>query len=548
MELNPHQRRAVQAVGPVAIIAGPGTGKTKTLVARIEHLVASGVEPTSILALTFTKKSAQEMMARLSVNGVVVSTFHALCHSLLGGVSQFISEPERLAVIKQLTKPASFKSLTTRDIGLLISRAKNGAEDSGEITALVAEYDAALALRNMIDFDDLLLRTIALLQAQPAKRPRFAHILVDEFQDTNAVQYTLLQLLRSNDNVFVIGDPNQSIYGFRGASGTIFDTFAADFPNCTQITLNTNYRSAPQIVALSNAIFGGTQHAARSGAGQVSAVEVLNEYSEARFVLDQIQAGIGGADLLKASAGEHRHSLRDFAILYRNRSAARAMQKSVDDSGLPYQVVGEGSPYEQPAVQKIIAVLRAKAGDVQPTGSLSAPQIEHIVGVIDSDSPADIARRAAEVMGIEITPTIEHFIGTLVRFASAQQAVEYIDAIAGQQFYDPQAEAITLLTIHASKGLEFPQVFLIGAQEGILPHTGSDVGEEKRLFYVAATRAQDQLTIPHARNRGGKSARASRFITEIPASILPRIIDPALAQDQKRLQKRATKRAQTSLF
>ena len=573
-QLNAEQWAAVeQSDGPALIVAGPGTGKTKTLTARIAYLIASGhARPEQILALTFTNKAAQEMLDRVelllkqigqaSADKPLVATFHALCHKLLGGDLQFATEPQRLQIIKQLQKPADLKGLSTRELALLISRAKNMVEDENpELTALVRRYDAALAELNVLDFDDLLLRTKQLLESDPATRKelqgRFTHILVDEFQDTNRLQYELLQLLRGNDNLFVIGDPLQSIYGFRGASGGIFEQFRADFPKAATVALAVNYRSVPEVVTLSNALFPDapqlTAHAQING--QTRTVQVLNEYSEAAWVLAEIQTAIGGGDMLRAVSDDNpalHRTLRDFAILYRNRSAAQAVQKLVADSGLPYQVVGEGSPYEQPQVLAIIALLRgALTGEPAALEGFSRAEVaavQDLLGQAGDVLPHLLAEKIAGILGFDKSPAVRQFVGGLVRFPTLARAMEYLDHIADDRFYDAQADAITLLTIHASKGLEFPHVFLVGAEEGILPHKRADVAEEKRLFYVAATRAKERLDILHTRKRAGEPAELSRFARELGPTLLPRETDPNLAADQRRAQKRAVKKSQQSLF
>jgi DNA helicase II / ATP-dependent DNA helicase PcrA len=533
-ELNAEQRKAVEAGdGPLLIIAGPGTGKTRTLTTRILYLIESGkARSQDILALTFTKKAAGEMADRVGNRAVTICTFHALCHQLLGGEMQFASEPERLTVIKSLTKPASLKRMSTRELALLISRAKNMAEERLDVQRLAAAYTAALHDQGLTDFDDLLLQARDSLQAGATQKQTYTYILVDEFQDTNRLQYDILRLLQTNDNLFVIGDPNQSIYAFRGASGTIFEQFKTDFPQALEIDLTTNYRSASPIVSLANSIFADapklTAHS--TAKGEIRAIELLNEYSEATWVVSEIQQALGGADMLQASAGEAKRGLRDFAVLYRSRKAGMIVQKYLADSGLPFQVVGEDSPYERPDVQQVIAMLRT-THNLKP----------------DSIHPADIATALVQQAGLE-SREVHQFISTLVRFKTLADALAHLDAIADQQFYDPDAEAITLLTIHAAKGLEFPCVFLVGAEEGVLPHGKADEQEEKRLFYVAITRAKEQLDILHTTKRGGEPATVSHFITDVPDAILPKSKDPNLQGDRRRAQKRHAKRAQTSLF
>ncbi len=566
--LNEEQKRAAEAgEGAVLIVAGPGTGKTKTLTARIAHLISSGqAEPAQILALTFTKKAAEEMAGRVAVlvqgPQPKIATFHGLCYDLLGIDTPFVADAERLQIIKGLPRPKALKDLSVREVGLLISRAKNSAEiEDPDIAKIVHAYDKQLGVQWLRDYDDLLVETYKLLKddkkARKAAQSRYRYILVDEFQDTNRLQYEILKLLRANDNIFVIGDPNQSIYGFRGASGTIFDQFRADFPDLTEIALTVNYRSVPQVVRLSNALFESAPDLVphSEATGLVRAVQVLNEYSEAEWVLGQIQRGIGGGDLLKAVSDDSRASHRrlgDFAVLYRSRPAARVFQKVLAESGLPYQVVGDGSPYDQPQIQAIISLMRsALSGEpVNLEGYTSAERrlLGQELEKVREALPSALVERIIDILGIEPSRDLQQFASVIVRFKDVPGALRYFDEIAEHGFYDPAADAITLLTIHASKGLEFPHVFLVGAEEGILPSSRGDEAEEKRLFYVAATRARERLEIIHAKNRGGQQAEASRFITAIPHDALKRHVDPGMEDQIRRIAKRTAKSSQQRLF
>lgn len=564
--LNNEQQQAVKTGdGPVVIIAGPGTGKTRTLTARIEYLVEAGkAKPSEILALTFTKKSAEEMRSRVAANTEQkpqITTFHALCHELLGdNQTPFITHTQRLQIIKSLPRMQEFAGLSTREIGLIISRAKNLPNiDDSRTSKLVQAYNSALIDRGLRDFDDLLLEAYKQLGSNEGTRKniqdRYKYILVDEFQDTNRLQYEILKLLLGHDNIFVIGDPNQSIYGFRGARTTIFAGFKRDFPSAQKITLRVNYRSVPEVVKLSNAIFKTSEplEANTKTQGQVQAVQVLNEYSEANWVLQQIQNAIGGGDLMRAVSDDERTNhkrLNDFAILYRSRSCAITLQKAIDESGLPYQIVGDGSPYEKPEVQTAISLLKSLAtGEAHGIKGLSKNLIHSLLTGIDKTlPPSDIISTIAAKFDLNQTQQLTQLANTLVRFDSLPSAVKYLDSIAEQQFYDSQADVITLLTIHAAKGLEFPHVFLIGAEQDILPHKRSDIAEERRLFFVATTRARQNLDILHAKTRSGKPAMPSRFITEVPDTVLPKITDDNLATDQRRAHKRKLKRSQQALF
>lgn len=567
-ELNQEQRRAVEAgEGPVLIVAGPGTGKTKTLTTRIAYLLESGaVQPSGILALTFTKKAAEEMRGRVqdltaTAGGATIATFHALCFDLLDDRPVFVDDARRTHIISGLAKPVACKGTSARELGLRISLAKNLATDDADILRLTAAYDAELAAQGLMDFDDLLVKTREKLAHDEATRARlhqrYRYVLVDEFQDTNSLQYELLQLLRGTDNVFVIGDPNQSIYGFRGASGSIFERFRRDFAGHTAVTLTANYRSAAEIVRLSNSIFatGTPLQPHRGSAGRVRAVEVLNEYSEANWVVGGITTAIGGHTMLEAVSDDDRaaqRTLKDFAVVYRSRSAALAVQKAMEASGLPYQVVGEGSPYEQPRVQALIALLRCVvSGEEAALDGFTASEVAAVRALLSTEqqaSPSKLAARLATVLGFEQSADIQQCINALVRFATVPDAVAYFDHIAETGFYDPEADAVTLLTIHAAKGLEFPVVFLVGAEEGILPHERADAQEERRLFYVAATRARDLLDITYTTFRGGKPVEPSRFIREAGPSVLPVMPDPRLEADKARARKRAIQRSQQSLF
>ncbi|HSW80859.1 MAG TPA: ATP-dependent helicase [Candidatus Saccharimonas sp.] len=551
--LNTQQRRAVKTIdGPVTIIAGPGTGKTKTLAARILYILQTGkAKPHEILALTFTKKAAAEMAERVGVKGPVICTFHALCQQLLGSEFTFVTEAERASIVKSLAKPAAFKGVSNRELGLAISRAKNVADASPELARIVKNYDATLQKRGLIDFDDLLLRARDALQSQLTNYPTYAYILIDEFQDTNKLQYEILQLLRKNDNMFIIGDPNQSIYGFRGANGTIFDQFAADFPKAVTISLVKNYRSAPPIVALSNAIFtNATPLQANSAAlGAVSCTQFLNEYSEAHWVVQSIEAAIGGSNFLAATHDDAKQSLKDFAIVYRGRYVAKTIQKYVADSGLPYQIIGDGSPYDRADIQMLIQLLHCCITGPAAVGDFSQIQVATLLQKVDTNQPASVvAAQLVEIFAVQTNADIIHFIGTLVHHKTIAAALSYLDGLAENNFYDPMAEAITLLTIHAAKGLEFPHVFVVGAEEGVLPSQKGDLAEERRLFYVAVTRAKTQLNISCTQHRNGNPATPSQFITELSANILQLKPDANLTADARRLQKRHAKKAQTSLF
>lgn len=566
MKLNNQQNKVVRAGhGPIAVIAGPGTGKTRTLVERIKFLVETDISPHKILALTFTKKAAQEMTERLAgteAQNAKTTTFHALCFELLkenDATPEFIPEQSRLEIIKKLPRPAALKGLAVRELGLQISRVKNLAHASPEAQELTKNYNQKLASVNLNDFDDLLLKVKEKLANDRSWRKkvqaRFDYILVDEFQDTNAVQYELLRLILGNKNALIIGDPLQSIYGFRGAEGDIFKRFINDF-NTQVVNLNTNYRSGSGLVKIANTIYPNAPQLEPGSAfeGTAKITEVLNEFSEAAWVIERIEKLIGGSDLLKAVSNDSASgaSLRDFAVLYRSRAVAKAVTCAFERSGIPVQIIGDGSPYDEPQVQAIVQMLYKvvwpERAVVLPS-NMTKVQAEYMAAQFaPSDSPTSVAENLMKSFGFEPSANLRQLFSVLTQFKTVAQAAAYLDDIAGHDFYDQNAEAVTLLTIHAAKGLEFNHVILIGANDGYLPSKKGDIEEEKRLLYVAITRAKQHLDVLYSRQRAGGPAKISPLLSIINAKILPRQVDAKLAQDERKMQKRRIKRAQTTLF
>lgn len=588
-QLNDAQRAVAETTsGPLAVIAGPGTGKTKTLTARIAYLLQSGVaRPDQLLAVTFTNKAAHEMRDR--VQSLVknrelprIVTFHAFCLAVLEDagkkVGEFVTDAERQSIIRELPKPDTLKDYGVRELGLLLSRFKN-ATDTSEfdpgVERLARRYDEALQHYGLGDFDNVLTETYALLTQNGDFRntlqSRYTHLLVDEFQDTNELQYELMRLFTGTDAIMVIGDPLQSIYSFRGASGSIFNRFKKDFPSAKTITLSVNYRSHQKIVSLARATFPKelqlTAHSSEQGSVQI--IKTLNEHSEADFVVETIQARFGGTDFLGAHNNDDgsAHYFRDFAVLYRTHRAARTLQRKFTQSGIPYQIAGEESAYAQPLLKIIIVLLGFLVREDAPTErelrtltalKLPAEKITVIVercktkledmrpsAVIDlliaECKLSDLAEKQADIL--------RQFMNALVRFKqiSLENAVSCLQQLQQNDCYDPLADAVTLMSIHAAKGLEFEHVFLCAAEEGILPHgrKNTDVEEERRLFYVAATRAKERLDITYAIQRGREPAVPSRFLL---LDGFTHQEDTNLAGQEKRRRAWRQKSAQTTLF
>ena len=566
-ELNDEQRAAVTAGdGPVMIVAGPGTGKTKTLAARAAWLLEHGAAPDEILALTFTRKAAGEM--RVRADGLAgaasgggrpeITTFHALALRLLDEDARaFVDGEERLGIVRGLKRPPALKALTVRELSLALSNAKNALMLDDEWAGVVGQYNTALRERNKRDFDDVLRGLYELAVREPA-RVRRRHVLVDEFQDTNELQYELTKLLAGAGGLFVIGDPRQSIYGFRGASGDVFERFEQDFPDARKVTLTLNYRSAPEIVRAGNAVFADAPvqlAAVRPTAGRVRLVETLDEYREAAWIVSEIEAGVGGIGMLGVGADDPEATgFRDYAVLYRTHRVAAALVRKLDESGIPFQIAGEGSPYERTEVRQIVDALTLLAGetaDGDTAGAWLWAELRPLVGQV---AVTELLQRVADQIGGYEEAARQRELGQLLsvatRFGSdAVAAAGYFAALRESEYYDPAAEAVTLATIHAAKGLEFEHVFVLGVEDGLLPHqrpgAAVDSGEEQRLFYVAVTRPKRWLDLVHARTRGGQSAVVSRFVAPLAPEL---VTDPGLARQERKRSAVRAKKAQGRLF
>ncbi len=608
--LNPEQRAAVLCTdAPLAIIAGPGTGKTRTLTARIAHLIQeNGVAPENALAITFTNKAAGEMRERLEgllgadvAGRITIKTFHAFGAMLLRqyadrlGLSPrfvILSEEDRAAVLRQACPglraaevAAALAEISTAKNsgiepsgGLSVARTKP-AEASSPDNELYQRYETALRAADAVDFDDLILLPIRLLEAHPdvlaATQARYHWISVDEYQDVNAAQYRLLRLLTGAGetrkqgnkgdgvNLCVIGDPDQAIYGFRGADPRYFLRFEQDYPGAAVLSLNKNYRSTQLILDAAMQVITRRGEVSSPGVAVVGGAEggvtpplqaladfaeqvkldiyrAPTDKAEAEYVVHQIEQMVGGTSYFSldsrrtdGATPSAARSFADFAVLYRLSAQSRPLIEAFDRSGIPYQTVGQTSLYEYKAVREVLALLWrlynprapllvAQVGNLrhveagEPIARLIEQIVEHLVeGRKKPVSDAD-ARRLHQ-LALRAVP----FGNRLADFLEMTALQSETDA------YDPRADRVTLMSLHASKGLEFPIVFIVGCEEGLLPYERKgeavDVEEERRLFYVGLTRAKHKLVLTHARKRvlfGQFMENApSRFVGDIEAAL-----------------------------
>jgi DNA helicase-2/ATP-dependent DNA helicase PcrA len=627
--LNPEQQRAVETTeGPLLIQAGAGSGKTKTLTHRIAYLIASGkATPYTILAVTFTNKAAKEMRERVAHllgeradnRGFMpyMGTFHSICVRLLRQDGEHIGIPrtfvifdesDRQAAVKQASRQLMIdeKAFPPRVLSGLISSAKNDMISPEEYNGIAASpaqqaaariyplYQQSLREASALDFDDLINRTVSLLKTQPAIRAKwqrqFSHIMIDEYQDTNAAQYALVNMLTNErKNIAVVGDDWQSIYSWRGADFRNILKFEHDFKDCTIIKLEQNYRSTKHILDAAHAVI--SKNAQRSdkrlwtdsGNGlPVQMLQVGNERAEGEAIIRRIRNGV--------DSGQRHY--RDYAVLYRTNAQSRSIEENFVHYGVPYRVVGGVRFYDRKEIKDLMAYLRLI---FQPDDRVSFERIVNVptrgigaksLQVFQSWQQAnrlpvlDALQRAAEVE--ELTPKARKALTELgdclasLRTVSEESSVGgLIDSLLRRIDYlhylddgTPQAEArqenvkellsvareyqdeglagfleevalvsdldsadfdgdaVTLMTLHAAKGLEFPVVFMSGMEESIFPHSRalydqSEMEEERRLCYVGMTRARQELYMIYAATRllygGLQHNPPSRFLSEIDA-------------------------------
>ena len=631
--LNKEQQQAVQHTeGPLLILAGAGSGKTKVLTVRIAHLLAQGVNPYEILAITFTNKAAKEMKSRVEglvgdvANRIWLSTFHSFCakflrfelDNFLGYNSNFTiyDTSDSQAVIK-----AALKALNLDDkyypVGAMIgaiSDAKNKllfasdfrkqARDfyQQKVADVYEYYERELRKNNALDFDDLLLVAVKLLQSNEAVldkySKRFRYVMIDEYQDTNHAQYLLAKLLASQwKNIAVVGDADQSIYAWRGADIQNILDFEKDYPNCTSIKLEQNYRSTKIILDAANAVIENNEGRPKKNlwtdkteGAKIQHFTAQSEHEEAAFI----------GDTIAKKHDIHGVPYGDMAILYRTNAQSRVLEEALIKRALPYIMVGGTKFYDRKEIKDVLAYLRVL---YNPFDDLSLLRIINVpkrsIGATTVAKLQDYARANGTSLFMTLTQLhlvdtikgktkekLEEFgilIFTLVAEMEDKTVLDILESILDRTGYlaqleestDPQDQAraenigellsvakdfqdtnptgtvedfleqvalvndvdsfeqeeskVTLMTLHAAKGLEFPIVFLGGLEEGLFPHSRTlmnpeEIEEERRLAYVGITRAEKELYISNATTRTvfGRTSSylPSRFIDEIPEELV----------------------------
>jgi len=651
--LNPQQRAAAETIrGPVLILAGAGTGKTRVITFRIAHMIAKRIRPANILAVTFTNKAAREMKERIAklvpraairndegkVDGPTISTFHSLCVRILrqhiealGYKRNFViyDESEQLGAIKKILSAISANGEKTdpKVIQSFISRIKNAgangkfADESAAAMAqhILRRYDSALKACNAVDFDDLLLLVLKLFREHPnvldACRAKYRYVMVDEYQDTNAAQFELVKLLcAEHRNLCVVGDDDQSIYGWRGAEIANLLDLEKHFPEVKVVKLEQNYRSTNTILNAANAVI--KNNVARRGKqlwsskGQGSRI-VLHTFEsdeeEARSVVEEIE-------FLRMA---RRIPWKDCAILFRTNQQSRPLEMALRQAGVRYNLIGGQSYFDRREIRDVLAYVKTMVNphdDVSllrianvPARGLSDVTMERLLtasherhcsvfsAMKHTDVRAMFQARTQEAID-EFVSFIEHtrhqleaepppasltqwaekflaetgYVDELRRSEKnietadnrvrnikellaeldhagspttkpAARIAEFLDDLTldaeREDEKEQQLDAVTLITMHSCKGLEFPHVFIVGLEDGLLPHSRSKVegtlDEERRLFYVAITRAMQSLTMSHclSRKKYGQAmpCHPSGFLKEIPEEFIERADEKAKA-------------------
>ena len=637
--LNNEQRLAAQTLeGPLLILAGAGSGKTRALTYRIANLLSRGVPAWQIMAITFTNKAAKEMRERVEklagADGaeVWVSTFHASCAKILrrdieklGYTRSFTiyDDDDQMNIIKEVLKKLNIdeKFLPPREVKSKISDAKNTLQNAQEwfdasardfrsqmISDVYRTYEEKLRQANALDFDDLLVKTLELFTAHPpvleSYQSRFRYIHVDEYQDTNYAQYMLVKLLAGKwRNLCVVGDDDQSIYGWRGADIRNILDFEKDFPDATVIKLEQNYRSTANILAAANQVIAhnaGRKEKAlwtqKDAGNKIILYQAGDEHEEAAWICERMQS-------LK-----NQRDYSDFAVLYRTNAQSRVLEEMLVRAGIPYRMYGGQRFYDRKEVRDIIAYLRVivnSADDVslrriinQPKRAIGDATVNELIrqaaqegyplfGTLLDPSTALSARARKNVMDFgqmmtrfsalsTVTPlgelveqiidetglerqythedndenrtrieNIREFVGAVKEFeekAESATLADFLENVALVTDLDGMSEdshAVTLMTLHSAKGLEFPIVFMCGMEEELFPSFRAKDDEEKmeeerRLCYVGITRAQEQLFLSYATRRMLYNqvhlSDRSRFISEIPE----RLLDEASAMRRAR--------------
>jgi DNA helicase-2/ATP-dependent DNA helicase PcrA len=582
--LNSHQKRAVcHRKTPLLIVAGPGTGKTLTLTRRIAYLVRHGIaKPDQVLAVTFTNKAAEEMQERLAVllgkdNRIAVQTFHSLGHEILreqhrregkSGERQILDETEALNVVGEIlsSMEGHWRRRDRIDILERISKAKQSLQTAEALEtsdrqfgSIYRRYQKTLDDAGVIDLDDLIVRPVRLLENNPEVlgdyNTRFPFLSVDEYQDINHAQYRLVRLLSpGGENLCVIGDPDQAIYGFRGADSRYFLQFESDYPGAEIVHLEQSFRSSETILHASASLMSQNPHRGESclwsgiaGDSFLSVAEYSTDKAEAESIVHMIEQLVGGTSYFSldsgrvdSTEGSGDRTFSDFAVFYRLHFQGELLEEAFERSGIPFCRIGGEALARNARVRQVLQGLRDGLGNGGARHSRQGSVPSGRDGW-DGDGLGDVVRHLIESRGYDPE---EEALKALVRHAETwtRDKSEFLAQMALKSdldMFDPRAEKVTLMTLHASKGLEFPLVFIAGCEADLLPYRpdgrlATSVDEERRLFYVGLTRAKEKVFLTRARKR----TVFGRPVLQKPSPFLEEIEDYLRQADMNRRKRR----------
>jgi superfamily I DNA/RNA helicase len=499
----------------VEYIAGPGTGKTYNLIQTLQNLSEQSVLPEDILVITYTNKAVNEIKSRLAgriLDLPQVTTFHALAYSICQHAypDLQVAKPQELERIYKMLSPKHYKQLPKK----LLLLKNNLLSDP-----LLDQYQNLQKAQGIYDFDDLQIEATKLLDAMPGKKYRY--LLIDEFQDTTKLQLHLIQrLFDDNDAIlYVFGDPLQAIYGFRGANSAAFDDLRNLTSEIETRILSNNYRSSQRIIDVAHQLFpqSPTLFSQTDVVGEVNVVACASEVGQARYIINCIEEKMAGFDL----ESKHVHNtdstnaFADFAILYRNHYQAKIIKEILRENGMPYQEVGEENFLNNPHVKLLRALLNFLDSGNQdellaqlPDTWLENDKYRFNLDLMQDYPCNDLSELITKLIGdweledyFNKNSTIKYELYNLLNnHKDIHGFITYVAELLANNYYEKQAQKITLTTIHSSKGLEFKHVYLIGFNTSILPATNGDLNEEKRLLYVAMTRAKFSLTLTYIQN------------------------------------------------
>ncbi len=528
-ELNESQERFCKKVcGHILLVAGPGTGKTYSIARKIAYLIENGVDPSSIISITFTNRAASELKERINRyakeknSAVFVGTIHKLGLKLikeyLGEEVHVIDRDHQLEILKDILKDERRARMELKKI----QRIKNCMIFNEDGTIYEA-YQKSLREKKLFDFEDLILFAGLFLENLEWKN-RIEYVIVDEFQDLNRAQYDFISKLVRLHGSFLcaVGDADQSIYGFRGSDVKIFLDLLRDYPDCEIIRLTENYRCVKTIAEASYGLIRNNKMrldnpiiAKREGSSPVKVVTLPHSSMTGDFIVKEIEKRIGGISHLRVINRREKKgglSFSDFAVLFRTHHDGLSLKRSFEKSGIPYQIIGERLEENSSSLPRLIGYIKntLREKDGESLGRLY---------------PKEFFERCS--FPIDLAPLVE-LAKRLFPLTPMDELVNELCLLDASDDFDPSSDSVTLTTIHRAKGLEFSCVFIVALDDGHIPLSSSgDIEEERRLLYVGMTRAKDELFLIHSQNR-----TPSPFLGELPPSAIERI-SPIMKKEKK---------------